>query len=223
MSAVVLYRKGSLRMITCLIDIVIAICLFASTVDGYASWLKCFVDFDPEEIVMHHPMTLPQDSPHHVVLEVQPYGETTWIVAEEYTLPGKHYDSEGEPAGDKDSQAPTSTTSTVTKHTLKVRLRVPHALELEEVQYVVQVKGNGAVFMDLGVMCDGVRAFSRSYNEHVVLSINLTSSTGSNSTDHDDDDIELLAGWASGYGPVALTRTMRIKRNIVHSNGRDEL
>jgi hypothetical protein len=184
----------------------------ASTVEGYASWLKCFVDLDHEEIVMHHPMTLPQDAPHQVFLEVQPYGETTWIVAEEYTLPGHDTIPDGE------SPNPS------TIQTLKVRLRVPDALEMEEVQYVVQVKGDGVTFIDLGVMCDGVRAFSRSHDEHVVLSINATMANDiSSGNDNDNDDIELIAGWASEYGPVALTRTMRIKRHIVVPNGRDEL
>jgi hypothetical protein len=213
--------------INIVIVIFIVISLLVSTVDGYASWLKCYVDLDHEEIVMHHPMTLPQDAPHEVFLEVQPYGETTWISREEFTLP--KYDDDNNtttttipPGESNDTQEMTTTRRTITTHTLKVRLRVPHALRMEEVQYVVQVKGNGASFLDLGVMCDGGRAFSRSYEEHVVLRINTTLPTNNNT--NDNDDVELLAGWASEYGPVALTRIMRIKRNnVVDPNRRDEL
>jgi hypothetical protein len=209
-------QQHSLRMVTWLIKNIIVLvicCLLISTtpVEGYASWLKCFVELDHEEIVMHHPMTLPQDAPHQVFLEVQPYGKTTWIVAEEYTLPGHNNN-------DDDTVVSGSTGTT---HTLKVRLRVPPALEMEEVQYVIEVKGDDVAFVDLGVMCDGVRAFSRSHEEHVVLRINVTSSN--NDHDNGGDNIELLAGWASGYGPVVLTRTMRIKRNSLDPNGRDEL
>ncbi|KAG7353406.1 hypothetical protein IV203_002761 [Nitzschia inconspicua] len=188
--------------------------ILPSSVHGYASWLKCFLELDEEEIVMHHPMKPPQDAEYEVFLEIQPYGESTWTVADEYTLLT---------TSSKDVTA----TSATTIQSLKVRLRVPPALKLEEVQYVVEVQGPHAVFVDLGVMCDGKRAFSRSYDEHVVLQINTTTTSEENdtttTTDDDNNDIRLLAGWAHTYGPVSLTQAMTIKQNAVDSKIGEEL
>lgn len=190
----------------CLLYLTLLLSLLFTSVQSYASWLKCYIDLDQEEIVMHHPMRPPHEAEHQVFIEVQPYGESTWTVAEEYTLP----------------VANKGTTDDDASVTLKVRLKVPPALELEEVQFVVEIHGddsiknNAAAFVDLGVMCDGSRAFSRAHDEHVVLRVNAT-------TDGHSSNITLLAGWAHEYGAVSLTPTMAIIRGAVDGTSGDEL
>jgi hypothetical protein len=165
-------------------------------VDGYASWLKCFIELEEEEIVMHHPMIPAEHAREEVLIEVQPYGgDGEWFAAPEYTL-GR---------GEKVSRNRDDLTTTTA---LKVRLKVPPSLQREDVQYVVEAKGDDVAFIDLGVMCDGVRAFSTKHDEHVVLQINTTATTTI-----ENGNIELLAGWASGFEAVTLTRTMMLKRN----------
>lgn len=198
------------------------------TVDAYASWLKCFIELDPDEIVMHHAMVPAHEAREKVSIEVQPYAvresqkrkesseddgrqsqpvsaptgiedemanDGKWVSGDEYFL-----------AQDDDSSTPTSTT-------LKVRLRVPPSLQHEDVQWVVEAMivptlshdespSLSVNFIDLGVMCDGQRAFSRRHSEHVVLQID---------DDGLDGDISLVAGWASGFEAVTLTPKMILR------------
>lgn len=216
-----------------------SILLLASTttttvVEGYASWLKCYIEFDDkEEIVMHHPLRGPDASEYgdDVRLEVQSYTENFWTVADEYTLPAVLPPSA---SGGREEEENDSFQSLL----LKVRLSVPPELKLEDVQFVVELQQQGfasnsgavdaneaAAFVDLGVMCDGRRAFSRSYDEHVVLQINTTTTISSGGdADGSREDIWLAAAWAYEYGPVTLTRTMKIKRNRAErKEGDDEL
>jgi hypothetical protein len=181
--------------------------LFPSPVDSYASWLKCYIELDQDEIVMHHPMVPPQDARHEAFIQVQPYGSSEWIAAEEHTL-GR---------GLKATRDPDDSTFV---NTLKVRLQVPEHLEMmnEEVQFVVEARGENVAFMDVGVQCDGTRAFSRRHDEHVVLQINSTATTSSSSS----NVVELMAGWAAGYEAVTLTRIMTLKRSPVGVDANQE-
>ena len=176
-------------------------------VHGYASWLKCFIELDEEEIVMHHPMVPAEQAKEEVFIEVQTYGSDggEWITSKEYTL---H-------KGKKVSRNEDDLTTTTT---LKLRLKVPPNLQNEDIQYVVEAKGNDVAFIDLGVMCDGSRAFSTQHDGHVVLQINTTAATT-----EENGNIELLAGWASGFEAVTLTPTMIIKRNPLGGSSSEEL
>jgi hypothetical protein len=200
------------------------------TAEAYASWLKCFIELDPEEIVMHHSMVPADEAREKVTIEVQPYyinenkdnGETDSSTAsdtvaaptsveDEIANDGKWISTEEYSLVQHDGKSASSSTTT----TLKVRLRVPPNLQYEDVQWVVEATtakmatnadsdpSPSANFIDLGVMCDGNRAFSRRHNEHVVLQID----------DADDvDDIVLVAGWASGFEAVTLTPKMVLTR-----------
>jgi hypothetical protein len=187
--------------------------LIASTVThqpvhGYASWLKCFIELDEEEIVMHHPMVPAEQAKEEVRIEVQTYGSGDggeWITAEEYTL------GDGKKVSRDEDDLTTTTT-------LKLRLNVPPKLQNMDIQYVVEARGSDVAFIDLGVMCDGSRAFSTQHDGHVVLQINTTATTT-----EENGSIELFAGWASGFEAVTLTPTMILKRNPLGGSSSEEL
>lgn len=219
------------------------ICSNLPVVHGYASWLKCYIELDPEEVVMHHTMVPSHEARHDVVIEVQPYSndrssgsrgndgdDESVATADGAPVPapvdhddeGVDDDSDGSSGwiAANDYRLDNDESSTM----LKVRLRVPPALKFEDVQWVVEIAGSTseesadgdaaaaaaaatARFIDLGVMCDGNRAFSRRHSEHVILQIdnnNINSSSG--------EDVTLVAGWAAGFEAVTLTPKMTLKQ-----------
>ena len=175
-------------------------------VDGYASWLRCYVELDESEVVMHQ-YIIPADETTDVSIEIQECGTSDndqWI-SSEYT--------------------PSTTTTLNTPFNIKVRLQFPYHLLRQDVQYVIEIvteedddeqEGEGeednnkavvAEFIDRGVMCEGQRAFSRS-SDHVVLKIYDIS-----------QPIELVAGYAPGMEAVRLTPKFTITTNISSSEG----
>jgi hypothetical protein len=215
MKSLIVPRKNSFLLLFWFIFTTTITTSLFQPVSGYASWLKCFIELDPDEIVMHHPMVPPEEADDQAFIEVQPYGEDAWISDEEYTL--KEGTSTGRPSKDNvDVESSTKTTI------LKVRLRVPRSLRKQDVQYVVEAKGEDVAFIDTGVMCDGSRAFAIRQDEHVILQINTTAASAAKEMNH----IELKAGWAAGYEAVTITRTMTLKRSTVvgtTEGGGDEL
>ena len=175
---------------------------------SYASWLKCFIEMDPSEVIMWNKVVPASDSKHDVRIEVQPYGfGDNWLSAssEDGTvqLPPSH------------PEAPL---------TLKVRLAVPPALQREDVQFVIEAKTSAAdmaaeavEFIDRGVMCDGSRAFSRRHDEHVILQVHLASHPSL-------EYVALTAAWAPGMEAVTLTPTLILQPSmaVVGKSG-DEL
>lgn len=148
---------------------------------------------------MHHSIVSAEQAREKVFIEVQAYrresdggardGASLWT-SEDYLL------------------HPRTSDGTLDVTTLKVRLKVPPTMAHEDVQFVVEAKGEGVKFIDLGVMCDGSRAFSRRHDEHVILQINSTGGSGGSK-----DDVELVAGWASGHEAVKLTPMLTLRRN----------
>jgi hypothetical protein len=123
--------------------------LHLNPVNGYASWLKCYVDLDAEEVIMNHRVNQVDDAPHLVTVKVRPEGTEEWL--DNYTFP---------------SNSPT---------TVEVRLAVPPALSDEDVQFVVETT-DGAKFT-FPDMCEGRRSFSRAYDEPVTLVVEGTTPT----------------------------------------------
>jgi hypothetical protein len=154
-----------------------------TTVQGYASWLKCFVDLDPEEVIMNSQVVPASEARELVRIQVQPEGSDEWMYDFEY------------------DGAPTTTTTTTT---LNARLQVSSALQEQRggagVQFVMETS-SGAEFVDRGTMCQGRRSSSRNYNEHVTLKIS-----------GDQDVVELIAGWATGHEAVTLTERLVLRR-----------
>ena len=187
----------------------IALISLAAPTLSYASWLKCFIELDPSEVIMWNKVLPASDSKHAVHIEVQPYGfGDTWLSAssEDGTLqlPPAH------------PEAPL---------TLKVRLAVPPALQREDVQFVMEAKTSAAdvaaeavEFIDRGVMCDGSRAFSRRHDEHVILQLQLASHPSL-------EYVALTAAWAPGMEAVTLTPTLILKPAppVVDDTTKDEL
>jgi hypothetical protein len=178
--------------------VVLFLFLFPTTlVSGYASWLKCYIDLDPTEVVMHHTIVEAENARERVTIQVQDYyGSTEWSTGDDYTLP-RRSQSDDRPI------------------TLKVRLQVPASLESQSVQFVIELVGleqkkeggedvaPAAEFVDRGVMCDGGRAFSQRHDEHVVLTIPATTNTT-------PQPIQLVAIWAAGYEAVSLTPVLTL-------------
>lgn len=188
----------------------LAALLFLSSLDvsaGYASWLKCFVELDPTEVIMWQRIIPASNAEHDVRIEVQPFGfgNNEWLQGDgdenlELTLPAPH---PGAPL------------------TLRVRLQVPEALQREEVQFVIEAKTSAAdsaaeavEFIDRGVMCDGSRAFSRRHDEHVILQLDLAAHPNL-------EYVQLTAAWAPGMEAVTLTPTLTLKPSTASSS--DEL
>lgn len=175
--------------------VVLFLFLFPTTlVSGYASWLQCYIELDPIEVVMHHTIVEAKNARERVTIQVQDYyGSMEWSTGDDYTLPTRSQ-SDDRPI------------------TLKVRLQVPASLESQSVQFVIELVGlegeaekeggedvaSAAEFVDRGVMCNGGRAFSQRHDEHVVLTIPATTNTT-------PQPIQLVAIWAAGNEAVSLT------------------
>lgn len=119
-------------------------------VNGYASWLKCYVDLDASEVIMNRHVNEVDSAPHLVTVKVRLEGTEEWL--DNLTFP---------------SDSPT---------TVDVRLAVPPALVEEDVQFVVETT-DGATFAPPTMMCEGRRSFSRAYDEHVTLVLDGTTPT----------------------------------------------
>ena len=114
-------------------------------VDGYASWLRCFVELDESEVIMNYRVVKAESAKALVEIEVQPEG------AEKDTWTTKTFTYQG----------PT---------TLKARLKVPDDMADDEVQFVIETT-KGGEFVGLTKQCEGKRAFSRSYELAVELKL----------------------------------------------------
>lgn len=121
---------------------------FPYNVAPFASFLQCYIEFDEEEVIMHHHIIPVHQSRHKVNVQVQPYddGSTEW--KNNFTL----------------SSDPI---------TLKVKLEVPAEIDGLNVEFVVEA--TNAEFIGRGVMCGGNRAFSKRHDKYVVLKIIDTS------------------------------------------------
>ena len=182
--------------------------LFSTPTLGFASWLKCYVDLDPSEIIMYQKVVPASDAAHVVVIEVQPYGqaagEDVWWSSSSSSvnnLTDKEQDRQMNIV-----QLPAAFPGTPL--TLRVRLRIPPSLSQgrePDLQFVVEATtsisdaaAEAVEFIDKGVMCDGKRAFSRRHDEHVILQIDLNA--------HPElEYVTLVAGWASEMEAVTLT------------------
>mmetsp|Transcript_14202 Transcript_14202/g.19871 ORF Transcript_14202/g.19871 Transcript_14202/m.19871 type:complete len:176 (-) Transcript_14202:218-745(-) len=143
---------------------------------GYASWLKCYVELDETEIVMNHHIVPAHKADYTVDLEIKPEGYSDWLTSHVvYIQPSIE--------------------------SVKVRLKVPPALQDETVQYVVETT-EGALFAD-SPMCDGKRAYARDYDTEVVLKFN---------PDFHETHLEIWAGWAMGHEEVRLTPRLKLER-----------
>jgi len=174
--------------------------------NGYASWLKCFVELDPSEVIMWNHVIPASNAQHPVHIEVQPYGfGEDWLSA------------------DPDGIVPLPAPHPGTPLTLRVRLHLPPELERggDNVQFVMEAKTSTAdaaaeavEFIDKGVMCDGARAFSLRHKDPVILQIDLIA--------HPDlEYVTLTAAWAPGMEAVTLTPTLTLKPTA--PKGSDEL
>jgi hypothetical protein len=166
-------------------------------VSGYASWLRCYVELDESEVIMHHHIIPADDEePAGVSIQVQPYGTDQWLSESDFSIES-------------------------TPITIKVRLDYPPQLQRQDVQWVIESSspsssspstteeegaGAGAEFIDRGVMCDGSRAFSRS-QDHAILRI-----------DDISKPIELVAGYAPGFEAVRLTPKFTISNAAYTTN-----
>jgi hypothetical protein len=163
-------------------------------VSGYAAWLKCYVELDDTEVIMHHYVEPFQSAREQVTIEVQQVlgggggEEEEWL--SDYALPAE-------------SKFPVIT--------LNIRLQVPESLR--DVQYVMEVKGgNGTKFVDRGTMCDGKRSSSTKHYYPVTLQIPMDDQS------NNIDPVELVAGWAAGREAVSLTNKLVIQRAASSNN-----
>jgi hypothetical protein len=198
----------------------------SSSVHAYANWLKCYIELDDEEEVIMHKHIIPFEQSHEKLnIEVQPYvsdsRSSMWMAS-------THQDYHDLFPSSKQTETTTTTTTTttitITTSLLKLRLKVPPSMKQKDIQFVVEVKGNGVSFVGPGIMCDGDRAYSKQYDQHVLLQINSTMVSaaaavekekveGSSEIDFLVGDVEIVAGWASGYKAVSLTPKMILRRS----------
>ncbi|CAJ1954624.1 unnamed protein product [Cylindrotheca closterium] len=165
------------------------LCLFlvstiTSPVHGFASWLRCYVELETDEVVMNHHIQPSTVAEHDIPIQVQNSNDGTWSSTVPSTI-----------------IQPTATakTTTTTTTTLQIRLELPQELIRQDVQWVIEVTPEGAAeFVGNGRMCEGTRAHSR--NEEPVT---LTIKDGST-------PLKLVAGYAAGHEAVVLTPPMHI-------------
>jgi hypothetical protein len=180
-------------------------------VSGYAAWLKCYIELDESEVIMHHYVVPSEEAREQVTIEVQPVGrgggddddseqEGEWFSSSDnyYVLPEEY------------SKFPVAT--------LNIRLNVPESLR--DVQYVMEVKGNGTKFVDRGNVCDGKRSSSPKHYDPVTLQIPMMDDQSNNN--NNNEPVELIAGWAAGMSAVSLTKKLVIQRAAASSTRTNE-
>lgn len=189
------YLSSSLIHTTVLLVLLLLLVFAPIPSQGFASWLKCFVDLDPSEVIMFHKVVPATEARHEVYIEVQPYGRgDAWLSVD------KQGDFLQLPAAFPNAPL-----------TLRVRLHVPPALQSQDVQFIIEAKtsiadeaAESVEFIDKGLMCDGSRAFSRRHDEHVILQIDTNL--------HPDlEYVTLTAGWAADMEAVTLTPILTMK------------
>jgi len=159
------------------------------SVEGYANWLKCYVDLDDTEIVMNKKMLTHEDAEHVVDLQVKRVSNND--------------DSQKE-SNNQNWQTANVVYPAQTKSTWKVKVKPPPELEGQNMQFVVEAEAiynsgssstdKSAIMFTFPKMCEGRRSFGRNYNEAVTIEIDGT-----------PDSVELWGAWAIGYGQVSLT------------------
>jgi hypothetical protein len=145
-------KHGSLRLVR------VAVALFLPwlrSVEGFAAWLKCYVDLqDDSEVIMNNRIVRSENAEHIVTIQVRPEGDLSmnaWTDQLVY------------PAADGGGAT-----------TIHAKLAVPTELRRRDVQYVMEVVSGNAKFLS-PVMCGGKRAHGGHYNDPVVLQIEGTS------------------------------------------------
>mmetsp|Transcript_37225 Transcript_37225/g.90418 ORF Transcript_37225/g.90418 Transcript_37225/m.90418 type:complete len:182 (+) Transcript_37225:167-712(+) len=115
-------------------------------VHGFASWLRCYVELETDEVVMNHHIQPSSEAELKIPIQIK-NEETSWS-----------------------SSAPSITNEN--DSILQIRLDFPEELIKQDVQWVIEVTPEGAAeFVDIGRMCEGTRAFSKN-DEPVTLIIN---------------------------------------------------
>jgi hypothetical protein len=126
-----------------------------SSVEGFAAWLKCYVDLqDDSEVIMNNHIVKSENAEHAVTIQVRPEGDTSrdgWADHLVY-----------------EAGAGARTT------TIHAKLAVPAGLQGRQVQYVMEVVSGNATFLS-PAMCGGKRAHGMRSNDPVVLQIEGTS------------------------------------------------
>jgi hypothetical protein len=121
---------------------------FVQPVNGFAAWLKCYVDLtDDEEIIMNNRIIPAQDAPFDVSIQVKFSQDDEWLSSLSY---------------------PPDRPSTVT-----LRLKVPPELSHEDVQYAMETTMPGARFLRPQT-CEGRRSHASHYSMASVLEIDGT-------------------------------------------------
>ena len=104
---------------------------FLLSVQGFASWLKCYVDLDEEEIIMKYNVLGSEDAKYNVSIQVLDGSE--W--KDEYSLK-----EDGE--------------------MISIRLKFPPELP-GDTQWVIEIVAGDAQFVERNTMCKGKRAYSK--------------------------------------------------------------
>lgn len=138
-------------MLLHLLHLQLLILLSSNEVNGFAAWLKCYIDLTDEDEVIMNNHIIPSDKAHYpgVKIEVKRASDDHWLDRLEYIG-----------VGDNRADATTLVTA---------RLKVPNQLADMDLQYVMETS-SGASFVR-PKMCDGRRAHAMHYGESVLLEI----------------------------------------------------
>jgi len=156
--------------------------MLTTSVQGYASWLQCFIDLDESEVVMNH--------------HIRPASDSDYLVQIEAKLHDGNDDNDWTTSG---LAFPADQMSVVA-----LRLKVPSQLQHTTVQYVMETTSAGASFVQAPTKCNGSRSHGNQYDEVVHLQVDGTLATTT--------QVELVAGWATGHAPVTLTPRLVLTR-----------
>lgn len=176
------------RIVIC---ILLSLSLLLQGANAYASWLKCYVELDEDEVVMHSKIIPHTDTDHNVTVEVLPEGRSQWITGNSNRI----YLEE-----------PISS--------VKLRLKVPPALEHKSVQYVIETS-DGAKFSPAN-MCDGERSSAMNYDKEVLLVFN-------NYQEFHETHVNVVAAWATEHEAVRLTPKLKLTRQPGEQEQEQEL
>jgi hypothetical protein len=120
------------------------------SVEGFAAWLKCYVDLqDDSEVIMNNHIVMSENALHVVTIKVRPEGDTSMDAWVDHLV----YEA-----------------GASVRTTIHAKLAVPAELQQRQVQYVMEVVSGNATFLS-PAMCGGKRAHATRSNDPVVLQI----------------------------------------------------
>eukprot|EP00978_Attheya_sp_CCMP212_P026965 scaffold89757_cov39-Attheya_sp.AAC.2 len=210
------WREGSssksFQKTSCLTFLVLLLTLLVGKVDGFAAWMRCGVDLDPEEVVMNYFIKPAEEEEGDDDDDESSTKPTIRLAAYELGTGNEIQPNSLRFGNDNDDDDDEKNSV----KTISIRIQIPNEMQLpprSRFEFIVEVKGEASFVEPDGSnsMCDGRRAHSQNRFDSMILQIKRPVTTTSSTNTEEASVIELWAGWATEHEAVTLTPRLTIQ------------